>query len=116
MIGKTFYIEGPATNAVHTADATAWSSRQYSECELAYIKFFDAGGNMVVPTAGVLKFQFSPEGEIWRKGKNATLAAPTVYAEDATMPYAAGMVHMARINMADLAGTAVTFKACFWRS
>lgn len=115
MAGKLFYIEGSAADGTYEADETTWSSKQYSECELAYIKFFDGAGTVVTPTAGILKLQFSPEGTVWRNGQDHLINAAEVYDEDVIMTYAAGMIHVARIIITGLTGSAVTFSACYWR-
>lgn len=111
-MSKLFYIEGDTADGAYTSEAT---SKTYMECELAYIKFFDATGNKVTPTAGSIVFQFSPEGTIWRNTADAVLDATTVYDVTATMPYAAGLVHVARISLTGVQG-ATRFQACFWRS
>ena len=110
----TVYIAGTTINGSYQLPDNEKTSKQYSECELAYIEFYDDNNNVVTPITGEVLCQFSPEGSIWRNSKEGTLQATTVYDATTVMPYVKGMVHDIRVNLTSITG-ATSFRACFWR-
>lgn len=110
-MSKLFYIEGSVADGLYESEAT---SKTFSECELAYIKFYDGEGLIAPVSAGTITVQYSPEGTVWRDVEGGVLDAATVHESATIMPYAQGLVNRARVQMDSIVGP-VTFRACFWR-
>jgi hypothetical protein len=86
----------------------------YSRCELASIRFFDANGTQVTPSAGSVTFSTSADGVNYRPAVEGTFDAADAYYSVRAVPAAGGLVTKARVNLAGVTG-AVRFVALVWR-
>ncbi len=82
----------------------------YSQAFMNYIRFFDANGAQVTPSAGNVTCLGSPDGVNFENFANATFAANTAYSPTKTKPTAQGTMRLARINLSGVTG-AVSFIA-----
>lgn len=106
-----YEISGPATDGEYVSEAMG---AHFAECELASIRFFDAQGQQVTPSAGTVTFTGSPDGENFRSIADGSFPAANSYAADRTPPYAQGLMVGAKVALAGVVG-AETFTALVWR-
>lgn len=87
----------------------------FGQCELSSIRFFNAGGAQVTPTAGSITFSGTPDGVNYRQITNGTFLAADAYKFERTPPFAEGLMVQAKIGLTGVTG-ANTFVALVWRS
>lgn len=77
---------------------------------LAFIRFFDASGAQVTPSAGTVVFTGSPDGVNFQNVQNGSFNAIDAYTATRPIPAAAGPARRARITLNGVTG-AVSFIA-----
>ena len=87
----------------------------FAQCELSSIRFFDAGGAQVIPSAGTVSFKGSPDGVNWRNVQDGEFSAADAYSATRTPPYAEGLMICGRLTFSGIVG-ASSFSATIWRN
>lgn len=87
----------------------------HSQCELASIRFFDAGGVQVTPSAGSVVFSGSPDGVNYRDVSSGSFLASSAYSSSRVPPYAEGLMLNSKITLSGVTG-ATSFTAVVWRN
>lgn len=106
-----YEITGPVSAGEYVS---AEMGAAFCECELASIRFFNASGDQVTPSAGTVVFSGSPDGTNWRDIVDGSFAAADAYSPSRAVPYAEGLMMRARIVLAGVVG-ADRFVATVWR-
>jgi len=81
---------------------------------LGSIRFFDASGEQVTPSAGTVVFSLSPDGINFQGVQSGSFNAADAYLATRTMPSAEGPARKARITLDGVAG-AVSFHVAIAR-
>ena len=109
-IPGNFTINGPVANGAYV------SPPMDSAYERAYIavRFFNAAGVDVVPGAGTVAVESSPDGVNYYSMLNGAFNAANTYLVSRNMPYAEGPSVTVRVTLAGVT-TAVGFRATVQR-
>lgn len=106
-----YEIRGTVSNGEYVSEEMGAA---LSECELSSIRFFDAAGRQVTPSAGTVTFAGSPDGQNWRNIVDGSFAAADAYSPTRAVPYAEGLMVRAKVTLAGVTG-AQRFVATVWR-
>jgi hypothetical protein len=87
----------------------------FKSCELSSIRFFDAGGAQVTPSAGAVAFTGTADGVNYRDIQGGSFNAADAYQAGRTPPYAEGLMVKAKLTLTGVTG-ADTFSAIAWRA
>ena len=104
-------VTGPVADGDYL---TTYMDADFSQCELSSIRFFDADGVQVTPSAGSVTFSGTPDGVNYRDITDGTFNAADSYAFGRTPPYAEGLMIKAKVALTGITG-AESFHAIVWR-
>lgn len=107
-----FEIQGQVANGDYFTDEM---DAGFKACELSSIRFFDAGGAQVTPSAGTVAFTGTADGVNYRDIQDGSFNAADAYQASRTPPYAEGLMIKAKVTLTGITGAA-SFVAVVWRS
>jgi hypothetical protein len=110
-IPDEFFIVGNTTNGAYESQVM---DTAYERAYLGSIRFFDANGAQVTPTAGSVVFTMSPDGINFQSVNAGSFRAQDAYLASRDMPSSSGPARKARITLAGVTG-AVSFHASIAR-
>jgi hypothetical protein len=82
----------------------------FSDAYLGSIRFFNAAGAQVTPSAGTVTFTMTPDDINYQDVRDGVFNAADAYLPSRMMPYAQGPAVRARITLAGVTGAA-SFRA-----
>ena len=106
-----FFIAGNATDGNYDSQVM---DTAYERAYLGSIRFFDANGAQVTPTAGTVVFAMSPDGINFQDVHAGSFSAADANLASRDMPSCSGPARKARITLAGVTG-AVSFHASIAR-
>jgi hypothetical protein len=106
-----FFIVGDATNGSYESQIM---DTAFERAYLGSIRFFDADGNQVTPSAGTVAFTMSTDGINFQDVQDGAFNATDAYLTTRDMPASAGPARKARITLTGVTG-AVSFYASIAR-
>lgn len=106
-IPTEFQIQGSVANGNYDSGPM---DTAFERIYLGYIRFLDANGNQVTPSAGTVSFQASPDGVNFQNIQNGAFNALDAYSATRAIPVGAGPARRARIVLNGVTG-AVSFIA-----
>lgn len=109
-IPGTRHIQGVVADGAYITNPQNLMDTAWERTYLSYIRFFDAAGAQVTPSAGTVNFTVSPSGVNYFNTTNGQFNAVDTYTPTRLMPFFAGPVRSARIDLAGITG-AVSFLA-----
>lgn len=106
-----FFIVGNTTDGAYESQVM---DTAYERAYLGSIRFFDANGAQVTPTAGSVVFTMSPDGINFQDVNAGSFRAQDAYLARRDMPSSSGPARKARITLDGVNG-AVSFHASIAR-
>jgi len=100
-IPTEFSIQGGTANGSYD---TPLMDTAFERIYLSSIRFLDASGAQVTPSAGTVTFLAAPDGVNFQSVQNGSFSAADAYTPGRAMPAGAGAVRRARITLSGVVG------------